>query len=127
MIMPAATKWACVCVALSILQGIFNLRFMARETIGQLLPNIVVICVIVVLVAAMAFRRQWACWIYIVMTAAGLVLFVMVFVAGFPVGGGGAVSKYLIAPLQLTPVRSFLQLISIIFLLTHSSRMWFSR
>jgi hypothetical protein len=125
--MPATAQFAFVCVGLSILQGLFNLRFINQETVGEAIPSIVFLCVVLALLFGMIYRCRWAWWAYILLAAVGFILFVMGFIVGFRPGGAGIVSIYLVAPIQLTPVRLFFQLAAIIFLLIPSSRAWFGR
>jgi hypothetical protein len=121
--MPSTSKAAFVCIGLSILQGIFNLRFINQETIKETTPEIIYLFVILVLLVCMVFRSRWACMLYIILTAAGLVSFVLYFI--FSVRNTGAFSELLLQSIYLTPVRAFLQSVSVVLLLSRPTRTWY--
>jgi hypothetical protein len=125
--MPGTVKAACILIVLSVLQGIINLRFIYLQTAPEAVFNIAILCVLVALTAGIGFHRSWARWIYIGLTIVGLLLFVLGFFAGINLRQTGAMTRYVIEALDLTVLRSLLQLISIVLLLTKSAWAWFER
>lgn len=123
--MPSTVKWACVLIALSVLQGMFNLRYVTRDTLVSALPAILALCVLLALLAGAAFRRRWAYWIYVGLTIVGVIIFVLRFAGGLSLVNTGIVSRHFAAILEVTPVRAILQLVSVFLLLSSSSRTWF--
>jgi hypothetical protein len=123
--MPSKVKWACVLIALSVLQGMFNLRYITRDTLAFALPAILALCVLLILLAGAACRRRWAQWIYVSFTIVGVIIFILRLTCGFSMANTGIVSRYFAAVLELTPVRTILQLVSVFLLLSSSSRIWF--
>jgi cation transporter-like permease len=124
--MPGTVKAACVLIVLSVLQAIFNLRYIHWETTKQAVPEIVFLCILVAIIAGIICRRRWVCRIYVGLTMIGLLLFVLGFFAGIHVWRAGTIWEYMLALLALTPVRALLQLVSILLLFTNSARTWFS-
>jgi hypothetical protein len=123
--MPSTVKWACVLIALSVLQGMFNLRYVTRDTPAFALPAILALCVLLILLAGAACRRRWTHWIYVSLTIAGVIIFILRLAGGLSLANSGIVSRYIAAILELTPMRTILQLVSVFLLLSSSSRTWF--
>jgi hypothetical protein len=122
--MPKNVQWACILILLSLLQGIFNLRYLSMETLLYSSPNIIGLSVLFILLAGMVLRQAWACWGCIFVTVAG-VLLLGVSLAGIGFHAAGTAYQYLASALQLTPVRAALQVIAVILLLSSTSRPWF--
>jgi hypothetical protein len=123
--MPSMVKWACVLIALSVLQGMFNLRHVTRDTLLFALPAVLALCVLLALLAGVGFRRRWAHWIYVGLTIFGVISFVLRFVGGLRLANTSIVAQYFEVILELTPMRAILQLVSVFLLLSNSSRKWF--
>jgi uncharacterized membrane protein len=123
--MPSMVKWACVLITLSILQGMFNLRYVTRDRLSFALPAVLTFCVLLALLAGLAFRRRWAQWIYVGLTIFGVIIFILRLVCGLRLVNTGIVAQYFEAILELTPMRAILQLVSVFLLLSNSSRKWF--
>lgn len=68
------------------LQGMFNLRYVTRDTLVSALPAILALCVLLALLAGAAFRRRWAYWIYVGLTIVGVIIFVLRFAGGAQLG-----------------------------------------
>lgn len=120
--MPKSVKLACLFAALAIIVGAIDVLLQYIDVTTQDTPVTsatafwVGTAFTVLLLVLIAARKNWAKWIYIVLTGLTLPFAVFVFFKEVGIDRIGAVS---------TLLQGVLQLLSVIFLLSGSSSLWF--
>jgi hypothetical protein len=120
--MPTSIVVALVLAVLSILQGIFNLTMWARaDPSATVLYGALNPAAVAVLAAGIAWRKNWARFIFVLVTLVGLGPVMRLLAAALPAGDP------LWRLLELTYLRSALQIVAAVLLLLPVAHKWFGR